>query len=258
MIKILFDIEYIYHKAAMDPIIAAFASDPNFDIAITLGQEPYRKWGLFKVSKRDDFIPYLELNGMRWAEGHETFDAVFVGDTKRDTGQFGPTLLCFVNHGTGIKNVLYRNLRRHSGTKYMIFVEGDFRVEQLESSGALGESEIFKVGLPKLDPYFQPNSFNREAILARYGLDPARQTVLFAPTFKPTCIYQVKDHIFTGTTDYNLIIKLHHYSWMGKHAPHKQHRIFERRVGKYPHAALVPVPDYNILPLMAVADTLIS
>ncbi len=258
MIKILFDIEYIYHKAAMDPIIAAFASDPNFDIAITLGQEPYRKWGLFKISKRDDFIPYLELNGMRWAEEHETFDAVFVGDTKRDTGQFGPTLLCFVNHGTGIKNVLYRNLRRHSGTKYMIFVEGDFRVEQLESSGALGESEIFKIGLPKLDPYFQPNSFNREAILTRYGLDPSKETVLFAPTFKPTCIYQVKDHIFTETTDYNLIIKLHHYSWMGKHAPHRQHRIFERRVGKYPHAALVPVHDYNILPLMAAADTLIS
>lgn len=258
MIKILFDIEYIYHMAAMDPIIAAFAADPKFDIAVTLGKELYRRWGLFKKSKRDDFIPYLDMGHTRWAEEHETFDAVFVGDTKRDAETLGPTLLCFVNHGTGIKNVLYRNLRRHPRTKYMIFVEGDFRAEQLESSGAIGESEIFKIGLPKLDPYFQPSSFNREAILTRYGLDPAKKTVLFAPTFKPTCIYQVKDHIFTETTDYNLIIKLHHYSWMGKHAPHRQHRIFERRVDKYPHAALVPVHDYNILPLMAAADTLIS
>ena len=257
-IKILFDIEYIYHKAALDPVMAAFAADPKFDIAITLGKEPYRRWGLFKISKRADFLPYLDMGRMRWAKEHETFDAVFVGDTKRDAEKFGQTLLCFVNHGTGIKNVLYRNLRRHPGTKYMIFVEGDFRVEQLESSGALGESEIFKIGLPKLDPCFQPNDFNREAILTRYGLDPAKKSVLFAPTYKPTCIHKLKNHIFTQTTDYNLIIKLHHYSWMGKHAPHSHHRIFERRVAEFPHSTLVPVHHYNILPLMAAADTLLS
>ncbi len=258
MTKILFDIEYIYHLAAMDPVIAAFAGDDKFDIALSLGKELYRKWGLFKVSKKDDFIPYLKLDHVRWAEEHETFDAIFIGDTKRGAERLGKTMLCFVNHGTGIKNVLYRNLRRHPHTKYMIFVEGDYRVESLKASGVLGESEVFKIGLPKLDPYFRQNSFNREETILKYRLDPGRKTVLFAPTYKPTCIYSVKDHIFSQTVDYNLIIKLHHYSWMGKHIPHRQHRIFERRVGKYPHAALVPVHDYNILPLMAASDTLIS
>ena len=68
MTKILFDIEYIYHLATMDPVIAAFAGDDKFDIALSLGKELYRKWGLFKVSKKDDFIPYLNLDHVRWAE----------------------------------------------------------------------------------------------------------------------------------------------------------------------------------------------
>ena len=40
------------------------------------------------------------------------FDVVIVGDTVRDPKRYGSTLLCFVNHGTGIKNILYRNLRK--------------------------------------------------------------------------------------------------------------------------------------------------
>ena len=45
---------------------------------------------------------------------------------------------------------------------------------------------------------------------------------------------------------------------MGKYAPHEQHRIFERRMKRYPHARLVPMEEYNIVPWMAAADTLLS
>jgi CDP-glycerol glycerophosphotransferase (TagB/SpsB family) len=113
--------------------------------------------------------------------------------------------------------------------------------------------------LPKLDFYFQGRYSNREEILSRWGLDPAKKTVLFAPTYKPTCMYDVQDAIFEATRDsYNLIIKLHHYSWMGKYAPHRQHRIFEERVPRYDHAVLLPMTEYNIVPYMAAADTLLS
>ncbi len=257
-IKILFDIEYVYHLAAMDPVIEAFNSDDKYDIAIQYGIEPYRRFGFWKIPSMDRFLPYLEANKLRRAEPGEHFDAVFVGDTKRGAEKLGKTMLCFLNHGTGIKTVLYRNLRRNPTTKYMIFVEGDYRHNALMESGALGLSKVHTVGLPKVDPFFREGTFDREKILLSYGLDPEKKTVLFAPTFKPTCMYKVKNSIFTETTDYNLIIKLHHYSWMGKHAPHKQHRIFEKRVKKYAHSALVPVHHYNILPLMAASDTLLS
>ena len=257
-IKLLFKIGYVYHKAAMDPLLDVFADDPKYDIAVSLTEETTKKLGIFSRKVNHNYLDIVNDKRFRMTDENEEFDIIIVGDTIRDAEKYGRAMLCFVNHGTGIKNILYRNLRRHAGTKYMIFVEGDYRVEKLEESGSLGESEVFRVGLPKLDPCFKDGYFNKAAILEKYGLDPDKKTVLFAPTYKPTCMYEIKDHIFSETTDYNLIIKLHHYSWTGKYAPHKQHRIFEKRVPKFNHSVLITVEDYNIIPLMFAADTLIS
>jgi CDP-glycerol glycerophosphotransferase (TagB/SpsB family) len=68
----------------------------------------------------------------------------------------------------------------------------------------------------------------------------------------------VREQILQQTRDYNLIIKLHHYSWRGKYAPHWHHTLYERAVTQYAHAVLIPVDDYNILPYLYAADTLIS
>ena len=256
-IKILFRLDYLYHKAAIDPLLEEFRDDQRFELALEIGREPKKMLGLFTVSRRDSLLHLLDRDEIRLAEKCERFDVVVVGDTIKDAEKYGRTLLCLVNHGTGIKNVIYRRLKADRATKYMLFVEGDYRIDILHKTGALGNNEVYKIGLPKIDPYFN-NSFSREKILRGYGLNPDLKTVLFAPTYKPTCIQYVKDHIFTETAGYNLIIKLHHYSWMGHYASHRHHRIFEKRVPKFDHAVLIPANDYNILPLMSVADTLIS
>ncbi|RMD66169.1 CDP-glycerol glycerophosphotransferase, partial [Candidatus Parcubacteria bacterium] len=196
--------------------------------------------------------------GYRFTREKSGFDIVITGDTLRDAHEYGRTLLCFLNHGTGIKNILYRNLARFPDHRYQIFVEGQHRVNALLSSPALGKNEVHLIGLPKLDFYFQGRFADREGLLRRWGLDPARKTVLYAPTYKPTSMYELKDDIFEQTRDFNLIIKLHPYSWMGKYAPHRQHRMFEKRVKKYAHAVLLPFEEYNIVPYYAVADTIIS
>ena len=256
-IKILFRLDSIYHMAAIDPLIKEFLADDRYDSALETGREPARVFKLFRVSRRKQVLPLIESSGLRLAVAGEHFDIVVVGDIISDAKKYGRTLLCMVNHGTGIKTVIIRRLRKHQATRYNLFVEGDFRVRMLEDANVLGASEIFKIGLPKLDPYFAGN-FKRAAILSELGLNPDRKTVLFAPTYNPTCIAQVKDHIFTETTDYNLIIKLHHYSWMGHYAPHRHHRLFEKRVPRYPHAVLLPQSSHNILPFMSAADVLIS
>ena len=164
-----------------------------------------------------------------------------------------------IYHGiTFTKTVTYRELKKHAGHRYIIFAEGDQSVESLQESGSLGNSELHKVGYPKMDPYFTGKNFNRDKILKSLGLDPEKPVILFAPTYKPTCMYDLKEAIFESTKDYNLIIKLHHYAWMGKYASHKQHKIFEDQIENYPHAIIIPKDDYNILPLLFVADTLVS
>lgn len=130
-------------------------------------------------------------------------------------------------------------------------------MDVMRETHSLGLSEAYKVGLPKLDPIFKGH-YHREEILKKLGLDPKKKTVLFSPTYKPTCVYDLKEAIFEATPDYNLIIKLHHYAWMGKFARHSQHYVIQQRLWKYPHAVLLPKEEYNILPYMFAADTLIS
>ena len=257
-IKLLFKIGFVYHKAAFDPVIELFCKDDRYDVSFSLEEERIR-WFLFTLRYRPPILDEWIRQGYHITNEKSGFDIVITGDTIRETKQYGKAVLCFLNHGTGIKNILYRNLAKCPGDRYHIFVEGRYRADKLKESGVLGKSKVHVVGLPKLDYYFQGKLKEKASLLEKWGLDPHKPTVLFAPTYKPTCMYDVKDALFEATKDdYNLIIKLHHYSWMGKYAPHRQHRIFERRVSKYRHGVLLPVTEYNIVPYMAIADTLIS
>lgn len=260
MVKILFKLGFLYHRAAMDPVIEQFAADPRYDIAMSWAEEKERRlFGLFRRSVSAKFRSVALDPRFRFVpeDSGERFDVVVVGDAVRDPDRYGNTLLCVAYHGTSLKTNQYRIMKDAVRTKYQLFVEGQYRIDKFREYDCVGASEVFKIGLPKLDPFFR-GTIDRAAVMTKYGLDPAKKTVLFAPTFKPTCLYDVQDAIFTETREHNLVIKLHHYSWMGKYAPHRQHKIYEKRVPTFPHARLVPVEDHNIVPFMTVADTLVS
>ena len=255
---LLFEVGHLYHRAALDPLYQVFGADPNYEIAFTCSYDAERRFGVFNRSLRRELEDRFRAEGLTVATDTRGFDVVIVGDTVRNPERYGSTLLCFVNHGTGIKNILYRNLRSQAQTRYQIFVEGEYRVQKIREAGVQGRSSVHKVGLPKLDPLFWPHYPSREHILEKLGLDPDKRTVLFAPTYKPTCIDLIQDSIIEATRGYNLIIKLHHYSWRGKYAPHWHHTLYETAVAQAPHAVLIPVDAYNIVPYMHAADTLIS
>ncbi len=256
-IKVLFRLSFLYHRASLDPIYDVMKDNPIFDIYFSCEDEKERKFLFFTKSLKKEIHERLKKEGLKVTEEKSGFDIVITGDTIRDAHRYGKTILAFVNHGTGIKTILYRNLKSQPDTKYIIFVEGPYRKKKIIEEGALLKNEVYVVGYPKLDPIFQ-GKLNREEILKKWGLDPDRKTVLYAPTYKPTSIYALKDAIFEYTRDFNLIIKLHPYSWRGRYAPHSQHRIFEKRLKKYSHAVLIPPDEHNILPFIFVADTMIT
>ena len=229
----------------------------EFDIHFTCPDDKERVFLIFQRSLREKIERELEQEGLKVTRETRGFDVIVTGDVLRDARPFGDALLCFINHGTGIKTILYRLLAKTRETRYLIFVEGEYRKKRIDDFGVRGASEVFVVGYPKLDPVFR-GELDRGEILSRYGLDPARKTVLFAPTYKPTCIDKVREQILEQTTQHNLIIKLHQYSWRGKYAPHWHHELYEKAVVKYPHARLIPPEDHNIIPFIYAADTMLS
>jgi hypothetical protein len=262
VITILFEVGHLYHRAALDPLYEVFRHDPQYEIAFTCSHDAERRFGLVNRSLRSELEARFRAEGLTTAKDTRGFDVVITGDTVRQPQRYGQTLLCLVNHGTGIKSLGNPHLRALACTRYQVFVEGQYRLDTYRQVSAAGLSTFHTVGLPKLDPLFWPGLPTREAILQRLGLDSTQPTVLFAPTYKPTCIDLLRERILTETTGYNLsysdIIKLHHYSWRGKYAPHWHHTLYERAVKQYPHAVLIPVDDYNIVPYLYAADTLIS
>jgi hypothetical protein len=255
--RVLFVIGHEYHRASLDPIYQAMKARGRFDIEFTCTQEKTRRWLFLQHSLTSQVEEALRREGLATTRDTSGFDVVVTGDILPDPSKYRPALLCFINHGTGIKTILYRLLDRHRKDRYLIFVESEYRKRRIAELGVQGSSEVFVVGYPKLDPIFQ-GRFRREEILARWGLDPAKKTVLYAPTYKPTSLDAIGESILTETRDYNLLVKLHHYSWRGKYAPHWHHKMFEKAVPAYRHARLVPPEEHNILPFIFAADTMVS
>jgi hypothetical protein len=246
-----------YHRASLDPIYECMRARGAYDISFACTDEKTRRWLFFQRSLRSQVEQSLGREGLRTTRETTGFDVVVTGDILRRPEKYAPALLCFINHGTGIKTILYRLLARHMRDRYMIFVEGEYRKRRISDLGVTGASQVFVAGYPKLDPVFQ-GKFDRTRILERWGLDPSRKTVLYAPTYKPTSLDVIREKILPETEGYNLFIKLHHYSWRGKYAPHWHHRIYEKAVPEYGHARLVPPEEHNILPFIFVADTMLS
>lgn len=256
-IRVLFRMGHLYHRASLDPIYRCMKERDRYDIYFTCPDDRERVFLFFQRSLRKRIEQELEGEGLRVTRETRGFDVIVTGDILRNPDEYGDALLCFINHGTGIKTILYRLLARARNDRYLIFVEGEYRKKRIDDFGVRGSSEVHVVGYPKLDPVFR-GDLDRSAIMARHDLDPGRKTVLFAPTYKPTCIDKVKERILEQTRKHNLIIKLHQYSWRGKYAPHWHHNLYERAVQEYPHARLIPPEEHNIIPFIYVADTMLS
>ncbi len=249
-------LHHLYHWPAVRPLYEE-ALRQGEGVVVVPGDAPLRRWWVFRRSRKEVFLRALEEQGIRTApKMPPDVDVVVTTDFLRDPGVFGKPLV-LVNHGTGFKTVMYRFLRKQREVPYHLMVEGPHREKEIRRHVGEGAFRVHVVGYIKLDPY--PRLLReRERLLHRWGLDPGRPTLLYAPTYKPSSIERIGEDLLEATRGLNLLIKLHPYSWEGKYAPHRHHRIFETRISRYPHARLVPPQDRDILPFLVMADAVLT
>lgn len=257
MYKVLFELTQEYYLPSFIPIYKEMQGDPEFDIYFRIGPNQKRYFGVFLIKQKKKIEKKLQKQDLKIINDYKNFDAVICGTTLKKPLKYGNAILCNVDHGPGLKTLRYREFLQQKNTQYHIFVEGQYRVDKFKKYGLDAIEEIYDVGLPKLDPFFQA-TYNQKKILKKYNVDFTKKIVLYAPSYKPTSIFEIAKSIHTIIDDYNVIVKLHPYSWNGKYAPHQQHKIFEKLSKKHKNLILIPKDEHNMMPFLYHADTLIS
>lgn len=256
--RILFDLKKEYYFNSFVSILKAFEGDERFETALYVGKNEERKWGVFPVYHKKRIEAWLKKDGYTVVDSPEGFDAVVAADALRNPERYGSPKLFISDHGLAIKTLRMRNIIRQTNRRYTVFVEGQYWMDIIKRFGYESSADWVVLGLPKLDALFWEKHYNREEILRKLNLDPDKKTVLFAPSYRPSCIQFLKTSIARIADYYNLIIKLHPYSWGGKYAPASQSRIYLKLVKRMKHISLIPKDKFDATPYIFAADTVIS
>jgi len=258
MKRILFDLKKQYYFNSLYPLYEVMKQDSRYDLWIRVGKDQHRFLGMFMISNRLKIQGELRSRGFQVTDSVDGFDGVVCGDALKRPQKYGDVPKFHLDHGVGIKTLRIRNIVRQKSTRYHVFLEGQYWYDYIKSLGQENTAEFHVTGLPKLDPFFQPGHYDNQALITRLGLDARRKTVLFAPSYKPSCIDHIGDRILDLLPEYNLVVKLHPYSWGGKYAPHSQHRLYQELAEKHRGLFLVPAEEYDVYPYLYLADTVIS
>lgn len=179
------------------------------------------------------------------------FDVTFFGKSSHAEKYCSKnTLAVLLYHGIGVKSCYYTDYNPRIDVRY---VESKYRFDEIKKRNI--DTELVVTGFAKLDPIF--NNFSKDQILESISLDCSKPTILYAPTFYPSSIEVFGEKFAELTKDYNLIVKLHHFSWLLKRYRH-QRELFIKLNERYEHINLLPIEFFNIVPLYKIADVLLT
>ena len=258
MIKVLFDLKKEYYFNSLMPLYEVMKDDSKYDIQFYVGKDEKRFLGIFLLPQRKQIEERLIKMGIKITDKTNGFDLVISGDVLKNPKNYGDVVRVHLDHGVGTKTLRIRNIQKQKNYHYHVFLEGQYWLDYIKSLGWENLADFYLTGLPKLDPLFWEGYYDNAALTKKLGINPNKKTVLFAPSYKPSCISYVQSCITDLLPEYNLIVKLHPYSWGGKYASHSQHKFYEKLAKKHSDVFLIEKKDYDIYPYLFLADTLIS
>ncbi len=254
-IRILFNIHHLYYLPQFIPVIQAMNRDQDFMVYYTAHLNNSRQdYNLIRQAVQDlpgEFLTARNEKERRAKILAANFDVTVFGKS-RHAGDYcsADTLAVLLYHGIGIKSCYYTDYHPRIDVRY---VESDYRYQELRRRD--GATALVVTGFPKLDLLFDAQE--TKALADQLNLAPERPTLLYAPTFYPSSIEIFGEQLAELTRGYNLMVKLHQFSWTKPKYQHQQ-RLFQRLSEKYAHVYLLPPEIFNIIPLFPLSDLLIS
>jgi len=154
-------------------------------------------------------------------------------------------------HGIGTKTDVYSPTLMEMDVR---FVEGPHYAQRLRT--LYPQAKMVEVGYAKVDPFALPEGERPCLDLAALGLDPARKTILYAPTHMPSSFPKMGDGFPADFAEFNVLVKPHSLSFFG--GKRKSHRRLMELWSRAPNVHVAAFDDFDPLPYMTAADLLIS
>jgi len=235
------------------PVYRAMSADPRVDFYFTASEEPHRLRDIYREANGVKLLHPSAARRMR-------FDAYVASDFMWQSLPRG-TCRIQVFHGVGGKYGFDAPTTSMRAWDRIFFVN-ERRLNNFVKAGAIDEGSpaIRLVGFPKADSLLN-GTWTRAGVIASLGLDPARPTVLYAPTWSPaSSLNAMGTELIPRLVEagVNLIVKLHDRSrdvrafysggvdWVSVLQP-----LLDGRRG-------VLAPGHDITPYLVAADLMIT
>lgn len=210
------------------------------------------------TNTKDFAVEYLTNKGFEhlYLEGDlsalESRFVVFSANGYREP-QFEYDYTVLMSHGIGTKGGYFAEDHTNFDIR---FVEGEFRLNKMRELFPDMTTKQFDVGFAKLDPAVNITEGEKADLITKYGLDPAKKTILYSPTFYPSTIERIKRSFPNDLKDYNIIIKPHAFSY--ELNSYRKHRRIFKKWSTYPNVFLAPLEEFNLTPFMAISDIMMT
>jgi hypothetical protein len=243
------------------PVVRAMAADPRVRFTFTASQEPRRIRQIYpKVPPGSRLLGPRRAALLRW-DVYLTSDFMWLALPRG-----AQRVQMF--HGVGGKygfDAPRESMRMWQG----LFFVNERRLRNFVACGAIDpNSRVARlIGMPKVDCLVD-GSIRRDAVLAGFGLDPSRPTVLYAPTWSPaSSLNCMGEALLARLRDLpvNVLVKLHDRSrdlrpqysggvdWAGRLQP----QLARWNEPGRPRRALL-IEESNIAPCLVAANVMIT
>ena len=257
MIKVLFETHHLYYLPNFLPIVDELKDRCEYDIYFSMPQHINKKErDLFNLACKDLGLKTIDADDEELRIKkilNANFNVILVANVGQiNRIALGNVLTVMVYHGIGLKQSYYNDIDDRIDIRS---VESESRYEKLLIQSNSGNLAL--TGFTKIDPLYNSSEKAIKELKENIGIKNGLPTILYAPTFYPTSFENIYKELEFISSDYNIIFKLHNFSWFQKRYIH-QSQIAQHLSTNNDNIHLLDSKDYNIISYFLIADVLIS
>ena len=255
MISVLFESHHLYYLPNFLPIIQEMRRRTVYEIYASIPHYmPKEEIGIFnQICNDNNILTFANNNEEDRIQTiiNKKFDIIIVGNVGNiEKIATDNTLTVMVYHGIGLKQTYYNDIVERIDIRA---VESKERFDILSNQG---HTNLVLNGYTKCDPLIKDDDATKDLLMS-IGLDKSKKTILYAPSFYPSSIEKIYPELQYFSNEFNLIIKLHNFSWFQKRYQYQSEMMKNLDI-RSNNLYLAKPNDIDVIPFMKVSDLLIS